>query len=35
MDYEVELVVVIGKEAKNIKEKDALNYVGKIKNWNK
>lgn len=27
VDYECELVVVIGKEAKNVSEKDALNYV--------
>ncbi|CAE6366619.1 unnamed protein product [Rhizoctonia solani] len=26
-DYEVELVVVIGKDAKDVKESDALNYV--------
>ena len=31
LDFEVELVVVIGKEAKNIQEKDALNYVGNCK----
>jgi len=26
-DYEVELTIVIGKEAKNVSEKDALDYV--------
>ncbi len=27
VDYEAELVIVIGKEAKNVEEKDALSYV--------
>ena len=27
LDYECELVIVIGKEAKNVSESDALNYV--------
>jgi len=27
LDYEVELVIVIGKTARNVKEEDALNYV--------
>lgn len=27
LDYEAELTVVIGKDAKNVKEADALNYV--------
>jgi 2-keto-4-pentenoate hydratase/2-oxohepta-3-ene-1,7-dioic acid hydratase in catechol pathway len=26
-DYEAELVIVIGKDGKNIKEEDALKYV--------
>lgn len=26
-DYEAELVVVLGKEAKNVKEEDAMDYV--------
>lgn len=26
-DYEIELTVVIGKDAKNVAEKDALDYV--------
>jgi 2-keto-4-pentenoate hydratase/2-oxohepta-3-ene-1,7-dioic acid hydratase in catechol pathway len=27
LDYEVELVIVIGKEARRIKESDAFNYI--------
>ena len=26
-DYEAELVIVIGKDAKNVREEDALDYV--------